>query len=158
MAFQLLVNILIAIIWQFLQNSFTLSSFITGFLMGIIILVILRRALTFNLYLVKVWAAIKLILIFLTELIKANIDVIKIVLSPKMTHQPGIIALETELKTDVEVTLLASLISLTPGTVSMDFSKDNRTIYIHSLDCKNKKEVLAGIQNNCERAIMEVTE
>ena len=157
MAFQILVNVLIAITWIFLQNNYTFPSFIFGYGMGLIILVILRRFLVFDFYLRRVWAIIKLIMLFIIELIKANIDVIKIVLSPKLTNQPGIVAVTTKLETDVEITLLAALISLTPGTVSMDFSQDSKTIYIHAINVPDKDEMIADIHNSFERAIKEVT-
>ena len=157
MAFQILVNVLIAITWIFLQNNYTIPSFIFGYGMGLIILFILRRFLVFDFYLRRVWAIIKLIMLFIIELIKANIDVIKIVLSPKLTNQPGIVAVTTKLETDVEITLLAALISLTPGTVSMDFSQDSKTIYIHAINVPDKDEMIEDIHNSFERAIKEVT-
>lgn len=157
MAFQILINIIIAVTWIFLQNSFTATSFLFGYIIGIIILYILRRFLVFDFYMIRIWAIIKLIMLFIIELIKANIDVIKIVLSPKLNNQPGIIAVETRLESNVEITLLAALISLTPGTVSMDFSADGKTIYIHSIDVPDKEEIIDQIQNSFERAIMEVT-
>jgi multicomponent Na+:H+ antiporter subunit E len=157
MAFQILVNIIIAVIWTFLQSSFTVGSFLFGYIIGIIILYILRRFLVFNFYMNRVWAIIKLIMLFIIELIKANVDMIKIVLSPKLHNQPGIVAVETRLESNVEITLLAALISLTPGTVSMDFSADGKTIYIHSIDVPDKEDMIEQIQNSFERAIMEVT-
>src|SRR5690625_721934 len=134
MAFQLLFNIIIADIWMFLQNSFTFTNFFIGYIIGIIILFILRRILVFEFYMNRTWAIIKLIVLFIIELIKANIDVIKIVLNPRLNNQPGIVAVKTSLKSDVEITLLAALISLTTGTTSLDFSAVGNTIYVHSLD------------------------
>jgi|SRR5690625_435655 len=157
MAFQILVNIIIAVIWIFLQNSFTFTNFFIGYMIGIFILFILRRFLVFDFYMNRAWAIIKLIALFIIELIKANIDVIKVVLSPRLNNQPGIVAVKTRLGSDVEITLLAALISLTPGTTSMDFSADGKTIYIHSLDVTDKDEMIEEIQNSFERAIMEVT-
>lgn len=157
MAFQILVNIIIAITWMFLQNNYTITSFTFGYGIGLVILFILRRFLVFNFYLRRVWAIIKLILLFIIELIKANIDVIKIVLSPKLTNQPGIVAVTTRLDSEVEITLLAALISLTPGTVSMDFSEDSKTIYIHAINVPDKEAMIEDIHNSFERAIKEVT-
>lgn len=157
MAFQILVNIVLAVSWMFLQNSYTLISFIYGYMIGVFILFILRRFLIFDFYLQRVWAIIKLLTLFIVELIKANIDVIKVVLSPKLTNQPGIVAVTTKLESDFEITLLAALISLTPGTVSMDFSEDSKTIYIHALHVPDKEEMIEQIHNSFERAIMEVT-
>ncbi|TWI56360.1 Na+/H+ antiporter subunit E [Halalkalibacter nanhaiisediminis] len=157
MAFQILINIVIALIWVFLLNSFTGADFVVGYVIGILILFVLRRFLQFDFYMRRVWAIIKLIVLFFKELILANIDVMKIVLSPKLDIEPGIIALPTNLKSDWELTLLASLITLTPGTLSMDFSDDSKYIYIHAINVPDKEEMIRQIHNTFERAIMEVT-
>lgn len=157
MAIQILFNFIIALLWMFLQNSFSFSNFLLGYTIGIVILFVLRRFLIFNFYIRRVWAILKLIAIFMIELTKANIDVVKIVFSPKLKNEPGIIAVETKLTTDVEITLLAALISLTPGTITMDFSADNKTLYIHSLDVPDKEQMIEEIRNSFERAIMEVS-
>ncbi len=82
---------------------------------------------------------------------------IKIVLSPKMNIEPGIVAVPTELESEWEVTLLASLISLTPGTLSMDFSEDSKILYIHSVHVPDREEAIKQIHDTFERAIKEVT-
>src|SRR5690625_6359050 len=87
MAFQIVVNILMAVIWIFLQSNYTATSFIVGYMIGILILFMLRRFLVSDFYVHQVWAIIKLIMLFIIELIKANIDVIKVVLRPKLNHQ-----------------------------------------------------------------------
>src|SRR5699024_6867386 len=122
MAIQLLFNFIIALLWMFLQNSFSFSNFLLGYTNGIVILFVLRNYVIFNFYIRRVCAILKLIAIFMIELTKANIDVVKIVFSPKLKNVPGIIAVETKLTTDVEITLLAARISLSPGTITMDFS------------------------------------
>ncbi|ADC50689.1 Mrp complex subunit E, sodium/proton antiporter subunit [Alkalihalophilus pseudofirmus OF4] len=157
MAFQILLNLVIAVIWVNFQNSYTAVDFLIGYVVGIFILFVLRRFLRFDFYMRRIWAIIKLISLFFKELILANIDVIKIVLSPKMNIQPGIVAVPTKLKTDWELSLLASLISLTPGTLSMDFSDDNKYIYIHAIDVPNKEKMIRDIHDTFERAILEVT-
>ncbi|WP_332690783.1 Na+/H+ antiporter subunit E [Halalkalibacter lacteus] len=157
MAYQILLNIFIAFIWAFLQNSYTGVDFLVGYVIGILILFVLRRFLHFDFYFRRIWAIIKLTLLFFKELILANVDVIKIVLSPKLNIQPGIVEVPTQLETEWELTLLASLISLTPGTLSMDFSDDNKYIYVHSIHVPDKEEMIREIHNTFERAILEVT-
>lgn len=158
MPFQILLNIGLAIIWMLLRNEFSPIEFFIGYVVGIALLYVLRRFLHFDFYFRRVIAIVKLILLFLWELILANIDVAKIVLSPKLNVQPGIIAVPTRLKTEWEVTLLASLISLTPGTLSMYFSEDGKTIFVHSIHVPDKDAMIKQIHNTFERAIMEVTE
>ncbi|WP_338470710.1 Na+/H+ antiporter subunit E [Niallia sp. XMNu-256] len=158
MAYQILINIALAVIWTFLQNNYSLSSFFFGYANGLLLLYILRRFLVFDFYFIRVWAIIKLLFLFLKELVVANIDVIKIVLNPNLSnYTPGIVAVPTNLNTKFEITLLASLISLTPGTISMDFSDDSKIIYIHSIHIEDREEMIAQIHNTFERAIMEVT-
>lgn len=159
MAIRILVNILVAVLWMFLQNSFTLATFIFGILIGMLIIFLMKRLLTdeFDLRRIRPWATVKLFYLFVVELTKANIDMVKVILKPRMDHQPGIVAVRTQLDTEIEITLLAALISLTPGTVSMDFSPDNKTIYIHAIDVPDKDEMIEDIHNSFEQAIMEVT-
>ncbi|MBU9713367.1 Na+/H+ antiporter subunit E [Evansella tamaricis] len=157
MAFQILLNICIALIWMLLRNEFSGVEFLIGYLVGLLLLFVLRRFLRFDFYFRRVIAIFKLMFLFTYELILANIDVIKIVLSPKMDIQPGIIAVPSDLETDWEITLLACLISLTPGTLSMDFSEDGKTIYVHSIHVPDKEAAIKQIHNTFEKAIMEVT-
>jgi len=157
MALQILVNILTAVLWMFLQSSFTPATFVFGYLIGMLILIILRRFLIFELYFRRLWAMVKLFFLFVVELTKANLDMVRVILKPRLNHRPGIVAVRTQLETNVEITLLAALISLTPGTISMDFSEDNKTIYIHSIDVLDKDEMIEDIRNSFEKAIMEVT-
>ena len=97
MSFQILINIVIAIIWTFLQNNYSIASFLFGYAIGLFLLFMLRRFLVSDFYFTRVWSFIKLIFLFLKELVKANIDVIKIVLNPNLSnYHPGIVAVPTE--------------------------------------------------------------
>ncbi|OIJ16656.1 Na+/H+ antiporter subunit E [Anaerobacillus alkalilacustris] len=158
MAFQILLNIGLAIIWMLLRQDFSPVEFLIGYVVGLGLLFVLRRFLQFDFYFRRVIAIFKLISMFLWELILANIEMVKIVLSPKLDIQPGIVAVPTKLKTDWEVTLLSSLISLTPGTLSMNFSDDGKTIFVHSIHVPDKEKMIKQIHNTFEKAIMEVTQ
>src|SRR5699024_9069579 len=157
MAIQILFNFIIALLWMCLQNSFSFSNFLLGYTIGIVILFVLRRFLIFNYYIRRVWAILKLIAIFMIELIEANIDVVKIVFIAKLKIVLCIITVETNFTKYVEITLLVALNSLTTGTITMDFSADNKTLYIHSLDVPDKEQMIEEIRNSFERAIMEVS-
>lgn len=157
MTFQVVLNTVIAIMWAVLWNSYTGVDFLLGYLVGIFILFVLRRFLHFDFYMRRVFAAFKLIALFIKELIMSNIDVVKVLLSPKFEIEPGIIEVPTQLKSDWELTLLASLISLTPGTLSMDFSEDKKSIFVHSIHVPDKEQMIREIHETFEKAIMEVT-
>ena len=156
MAFQILLNVLIAVVWMFLSTSFTAQTFIIGYIIGILIIFVMRRYFKDRFYLGWIWATIKLILIFLRELVLSNITVLRIVLDPKMDIKPGIFAFPTELRSDWEITLLANLITLTPGTLVVHVSDDQQTLYIHAIDIENADDEIDSIKDSFEKAIKEV--
>ncbi|WP_042352180.1 Na+/H+ antiporter subunit E [Bacillus massiliigorillae] len=158
MAFQILLNFVLALVWMFLSHSYNPTSFIVGFLLGMLILLSFRRFFNTRFYMIRVWAVIKLILIFIKELILSNIAVLKVILKPKLDIKPGIFALETELKQPWEITTLANLITLTPGTFVIEVSEDNKTLYVHAMDLNDDiQSEIDGIKNTFEKAIMEVS-
>jgi multicomponent Na+:H+ antiporter subunit E len=157
MAFQILLNFFLAFLWMFLQVSFTSTSFIIGYILGLIVTFAFRRFFNSRFYMERVFAVISLILLFLKELILSNISVLKTLLRPKLDIKPGIFALPTDLKKDWEITLLANLITLTPGTLVVDISYDNKILYIHTLDIPDVDEAIDDIKNTFEKAIMEVS-
>lgn len=157
MAFQIVLNMLIAVIWMFLQNDWTSSGFAVGYLLGLFFIFILRRFFPQHFYLRRVWAVVKLLILFMRELIMSNVAVIGQILSPKLHMRPGIFALAIDLRTDWEITLLVNLLNLTPGTLTLEISPNRRTLYIHAMDINSVDNVVHQIKWKFEKAIMEVT-
>src|SRR5699024_6856704 len=138
MVFQFMVNLLIAVIWMFLQDSYLMSTFLFGFILGVVLLFILRRFFEFDFYFIRVFAFIILMLLLLRELLNAHIDVVRVLIKLLLDNHPGLIAVDTYLDTEIEFATLAALITLTPGTVSRDFSADGTTIFVHALDVDDR--------------------
>ncbi len=157
MAFQILLNFSLAFLWMFLSANYTLSGFLIGFLLGALSLIMMRRFFKSRVYLGRVWAIIRLIILFLKELILANIAVLKVVLKPKLDMQPAFFKYETKLTAEWELTLLSSLITLTPGTVVVHISDDNQCLYVHAIDAADIDETIASIRDSFEKAILEVS-
>jgi multicomponent Na+:H+ antiporter subunit E len=157
MAFQMLLNFFLAFMWMFLKTSFTPAAFLVGYFWGLIILYIFRSYFPTRFYLHRVVAILKLTLLFLKELILSNWNVLKHVLNPKLDIKPGVFALPTELKSDWEIMLLANLITLTPGTLTVDVSDDNNILYIHAVNIDDVQESVDSIKNTFEIAIKEVS-
>jgi multicomponent Na+:H+ antiporter subunit E len=108
--------------------------------------------------LLKPWAILKLIILFIKELFVSGFIVVLQILRPGLRHlQPGIFAYRTELKSDWEITLLSCLICLTPGTLTLEVSRDGHTLYVHAMDIRDKEAVTEQIRSTFEKAIMEVT-
>lgn len=79
-------------------------------------------------------------------------------MTPGLNIRPGIIAVPLDAKTDAEITVLAQVITLTPGTLSMDVSPDRSTLYVHALYVPNgdKQTIIDEIKNGFERRLLEV--
>jgi multicomponent Na+:H+ antiporter subunit E len=157
MALQILLNVLLAFVWMFLSVSFNASTFIVGYILGLLIIFMLRRYFHSRFYVIPFLVICKLILIFLKELLLSNIAVLKVILAPSMNIQPCIFALPLEVKKDWEITVLSNLITLTPGTLVVDVSEDRNTLYVHALDAPNVEETIKQIKESFEKTILEVS-
>ncbi|MDQ0207812.1 Na+/H+ antiporter subunit E [Alkalicoccobacillus murimartini] len=157
MSVQLLLNILIALLWVFLQDSFEITNFITGFIVGLSLIYIMRRFFPTEFYLKKVVSIIHLLYLFIMELILSSVLMIKQILRPSLNITPGIFSFETELEGDLEITVLALLLTLTPGSVVLEITKDNNTFYIHAMDIPESRDAVMKAKSTFEKAIMEVT-
>lgn len=157
MALQILLNIFIAFTWMFLTNSYDFASFFGGFLIGLFMILVLRRFFNHRFYLWNVYAVIKLLLLFIKELILSNLEILKIIIKPKLDVRPGIFALPIDVKKDWEITVLANLITLTPGTLVIDVSDDRKLLYVHAMDITDVDEAINSIKNSFEKAIKEVS-
>jgi len=156
---QLLLNLFIAFLWMTLmdEDELRFTTFFAGFLVGIGIIFFMHRFLGTQFYLRRVYSTIKLIFIFISELTQSSIIVLKQILSPRLKIKPGIFKYETVLKSDVEVTMLSLLLTLTPGSVVMEVSPEGNVLYIHAMDVEQSKDALLSQLGNFEKAIMEVT-
>ncbi|SER73060.1 multicomponent Na+:H+ antiporter subunit E [Gracilibacillus ureilyticus] len=157
MPLQIILNLIIALMWMFLSESYHFPSFLTGFIIGALLLFLLRRFIPDAFYLYRVWKVLKLVFLFMKELLLSNIEIVKWVYRRGRDYNPGIFAMPTELRSNWEITMLTSLISLTPGTLSVAISDDNEVIYIHAMDIDDKEEAIHAIKDSFEKAIMEVT-
>jgi multicomponent Na+:H+ antiporter subunit E len=150
------LNILLAIAWTALTGRFTPINLILGFVLGYAALWLTQRSEERTHYFGRVRRIIGFLFFFMWEVIKANLRVAYDVLSPKQKITPGIIAVPLEAKTDVEITILANLITLTPGTLSLDVSTDRRVLYIHAMYIKDVEQFRREIKEGLERRLLEV--
>ncbi|MBB4007256.1 Na+/H+ antiporter subunit E [Allorhizobium taibaishanense] len=104
---------------------------------------------------VRPLALLSLIALFFVELAKSAWRVTVIVLSPGLDIKPGILAFPLTLEREAQITLLANLITLTPGTLSVDVSDDRKYLYVHALDCRDPDAIRRDIADGFERKIKE---
>lgn len=156
---QFVLNLCIAALWFLLKDdpNASFSNFVAGFLVGIIILYAMHRFFGTRFYIYRVIKIIKLILIFIRELLSSSLSVIQIVIQPKLNITPGIFTYKTKLEGDYQITALALLLTLTPGSVVMEVSEEGDVFYIHAMDLESAKESIVRSIGTFERAILEVT-
>lgn len=159
MASQFLLNIFIAFLWVLLRDEDVLriETVISGFIIGAIIVFLMRRFYGGDYYLYRVLKLLQLILLFITETFKSSVVVIKHILSPKINLEPGIFTYKTSLKGDWQITTLALLLTLTPGSVVMEVNEEGNVFYIHAMDINRYKGDLENWLVKFEKAIRGVT-
>jgi multicomponent Na+:H+ antiporter subunit E len=150
-----LVNILLALVWTAVTGTFTLGNIIFGFLLGAIALYLIREQVGSLGYFRRGIKVASLASLFVTELVLSSVRVARLVLSPQMEMKPGIFSYPLTVDRDFEITLLANLITLTPGTLSVDVSEDRKTLYVHAIDCSDVDAIRRDIADGFERRIME---
>ena len=149
-------NVLLALVWTILTGGFTPLNLLGGFLLGYLILFLTRHALGESRYFLKTGQAISFFLFFLKELVISNFRVAYDVITPSYRMRPAVIAIPLDASTPTEITLLANLITLTPGTLSLDVSDDRKVLYVHAMFVSDPDEVRASIKNGFERRVIEL--
>jgi multicomponent Na+:H+ antiporter subunit E len=153
----LLWNVLLALAWAAVNGQFTLGSLLTGFALGFAILLLLRRVVGAPDYAYKARQAFGLAGFFVWELVLSNLRVAYDVITPNYRMRPGVVAIPLDVTTDAQITLLANLITLTPGTLTLDVSDDRRTLYLHAMYVGEDVDAFRrGIKEGFERRILEV--
>jgi multicomponent Na+:H+ antiporter subunit E len=148
-------SFIFGLVWVAVTGAFTLPNLALGITFGAGSLFFIRSNIATTPFFLRVVPVLSLIRLFLYELMMSAIKVAALVLRPKMDLKPGIFAYETALTKNSHITLLANLITLTPGTLSVDVADDERTLYIHAVDCSDVEATRADIRNGFERKIRE---
>ena len=87
------------------------------------------------------------VLTFLAELLVANVAVARVVLSPSMPIRPAVVEVPLRVESDAAVTTIANSITLTPGTLTMDYDADANSLYVHSIAAEDADDVLGPIRS-----------
>ncbi len=152
----LLINVLLALVWTAITGELSLGNLLIGFLLGYIILLFQQEVVGESTYYRKLPQLIGFTLYFVKEVIVSSLRVARDVVTPQHTARPGIIALPLDARSDFEISTLASVITLTPGTLSLDVSADRATLYVHCMFVDDPDEMKRSIKNGLERKLLEV--
>jgi len=149
------INLLLAFVWSALNDSFSVSGLLVGFIIGYAVLYVLQPLFGQKRYFTSLADGIKLILFFLYELLISSLKVGWDVLSPVQNSKPAVIAVPIDTATDAELTVLANLVSLTPGSLSLDISDDHSHLLVHAMFVDDPDAFIHEIKRGMEQRVLE---
>lgn len=152
------LNIILAIAWVAFTGSVSLVGLITGFVIGYGALWLSQPLIGTSSYFKRVAAWIKLVIMFHYELIVSSIAVAIDVLTPRHRSRPAIIEVPLDVKTDTGILLVTNLISLTPGTLSLDVSEDRKTLLVHAMFADDPDALRKSLKDGMERWVIDAVE
>jgi len=94
----------------------------------------------------KIYKILEFLVFYFSKVIQANFHLAWRILQPKMNMKPGIIKIPVNLKKKHAILLLVNLISMTPGSFTLDLTDDRKFIYVHFLFISSEEKVLNDIK------------
>jgi len=148
---------LLALGWAAATGSFSLLNLAFGAALGGASLYLVRNQVGGPGFGPRARRVATLTLLFVRELFVSAFRVARLVIRPDLNRRirPAIVAFPLSTDRDVEIALLANLITLTPGTLSVDVSEDRRVLYVHAIDVEDKEALIREIRDGFERKVME---
>lgn len=152
-----LVTIVLGLGWALTTNNLSVLNIVFGAVITGLALFLVRDKVAGPTFLPRLRRILSLAWLFSFELIVSAVRVARLVVRPDMTPHlhPGIIAFPLTATRDAEITTLANLITLTPGTLSLDVSEDRSVLYVHAIDVADRQALIDDIAKGFEAKVME---
>ena len=136
------INLLLAIGWCALFGRFDFAHLVAGFLVGFAALSVVSPLFGKTFY-------------FVWQLVMSSIQVAWDVITPVQKSRPAIVAIPLDIEEPRQITVLANLISLTPGSLSLDVSPDQKTLYVHGMFVDDPEEMRRKIKSGFEQKVRD---
>ena len=149
-------NLLLALGWVAMSGHFDVINLLVGFAFGYGVLFFMQRVIGRSSYFTRTVVLVRFVGFYLLEVLRANVRVAYDVITPTSHAKPGIVAVPLDARTDVEITLLSNLITMTPGSLAVDVSDDRSVIYVHSMFLEDPDELRRAIKEDLERRVLEL--
>ncbi|CAN5595339.1 Na+/H+ antiporter subunit E [soil metagenome] len=151
-----LANLLLAAVWAAMTGSFELPNLVLGFGLGYVALFLAQRVVGRSSYFGRVGKLAAFVAFYVVEIFKANLRVAADVVTPRHRSRPGIVAIPLDARSDAEITILANLLTMTPGSLAMDVSDDRRVLYVHAMFIGDPDEFRQRVKQDFERRVLEM--
>ena len=149
-------NVVLAFLWATVMDEVTLVNLAIGFVLGLALLAFVTPHPGASPYALKLLYLVRLVGLVAWDMMVANLRIAHEILTPTMHNFPAIYAYEMEARTDAEVTLLALLITFTPGTLMLEASQDGRVLYVHMMFSTPREEFTRSLRERLERPLLRV--
>lgn len=149
----LLGNLLLALLWPAFNGDYTIRASLWGFALGVLILTAYHRP--YLLWLLR----LALFVLYLLWSIAASSVRVAIQILLRRTRAQAIVAYELEADSDLETLMMASAVTLTPGTIAVDAQYDGegqRILFVHLLDGRDPDRFRADLKYGFERRILQL--
>jgi multicomponent K+:H+ antiporter subunit E len=150
------LSLMLLVVWLLMNNSMSPGQILLGLIFALLIPLGTSSMRKKQPTLKKPLSAAKYLLMLMGDIIVSNVEVAIQVLGPVRKITPGFIAVPLDITQDLPITLLASSISLTPGTVSIEVSEDKRWLYVHVLNLVDEADTIANIKQRYESPLKEI--
>jgi multicomponent K+:H+ antiporter subunit E len=153
-----LMSLTLIVVWLFLVNTITFGHLVLGTLLGIAIPLFTNRFWPERPMIAKPFLLFRFFFItFVADVIVANITVVRLFLLPDISRlRPRFIEIPLDTQDPMVITILASVISLTPGTVSAEVCDDRQALIVHGLDVADEKTAVHTIKTRYEAPLKEI--
>ena len=155
----LVANLFFAVAWMIFFNTFNWLSVFSGLVVGYGILWLIQPLMGVkSAYFKRVWYWVKLLVMFNYEPIVSSIAVLWDILTPTHRARPAMIEMPLDVKSDAGILLVTNLISLTPGTLSIDVSEDRKTLSLHAMFADDPEAVCRQLKDGMEKWVIDAVE
>ncbi|WP_409525303.1 Na+/H+ antiporter subunit E [Nitrincola sp. MINF-07-Sa-05] len=151
-------SILLFVTWLLLNNTIDNDHLVLGAFLAIVIPLLTAGLSKPQPAMHKPWLTIRHCFLVLGDIITANIEVAIQVMGPLGNINPAMVCVPLDLNAELPITLLASTVSLTPGTVSAEVSNCRGYLYVHVLNLKDEQELINTIKQRYEAPLKEIFE
>ena len=160
-------SLLLFLVWLLLNNSVSTGNIILAIILAIVIPLVASPFRTKQPLIIKPGLALRHLMLVLYDIITANVQVALLILGPSKKLTPGFVKVPLDLTHSMPITILASTVSLTPGTVSAEVypwsesfvegqKPEQRYLLIHVLNLKDEQALIHTIKERYEAPLKEI--
>lgn len=150
------LTLLVLLLWLSVTNAATLGLLVLGMIVAIVIPLLTQSFWREAVHPLHWRPAVRFMAVFVYDIVVANWGVARRVIAPPERLTPAIVDIPLDLRDPFVATLLASIVSLTPGTLSIDVDRQKWILRVHALDAPEPERLVVEVKTRYESALKEI--